>query len=152
MKSTQINAFAIVGIKTRTTNVDMQAAKDIPALWEKFMSENISDKIPNKLDDKIYAVYTNYESDYMGAYDMYIGCKVDAKNEISTDLIKLDIPESSYEEFIAEGKLNDGIVYNKWMEIWKSDLDRRYSADFEVYQSGIGQDEETKVSVLIATK
>ena len=40
----------IAGLAIRTTNENNQATKDIPALWGKFMSENLLSKIPNKID------------------------------------------------------------------------------------------------------
>ncbi|WP_299711428.1 GyrI-like domain-containing protein [uncultured Tenacibaculum sp.] len=150
MEKTQMTNFNIIGIKLRTTNADMQAAKDIPALWNKFMSENISDKIENKLEDSIYAIYTNYESDYTGAYDVVIGYKVESLENIPSDMIGIQIPKSSYEQFKAEGKLKDNIVYNKWMEIWNTKIDRRYEADFEIYKANTTEDADTEVEILIS--
>lgn len=142
--------FNIIGITLRTTNADMQAAKDIPALWNRFMSENISDKIEHKLEDSIYAIYTNYESDYTGAYDVVIGCKVKTLENIPSDMIGIQIPNSSYELFKAVGKLKDNIVYNKWMEIWNTKIDRRYGADFEIYKANTTEDADTEVEILIS--
>lgn len=152
MKTTRMNAFNIIGIKIRTTNKDMQAAKDIPALWEQFMSKNVREKIPNKQNNDVYAIYTNYESDYTGAYDMIIGCKVASLNDIPTDMIGIVIPESAYQEFIAKGKLKDNIVYNKWMEIWQTSLDREYKADFEIYPENVIPTENTDVPIYISIK
>ena len=55
--------FKIIGISTVTTNESMV---DIENLWGKFWGENTADKIPNKVGDEFYAVYTDYESDYTG--------------------------------------------------------------------------------------
>ena len=152
MKTTQMKSFNVIGIKIRTTNQEMQAAKDIPALWEQFMSQNIIEKIPNKESDDVYAIYTNYESDYTGAYDMIIGCKTYSLSEVPENMCALKISANSYEEFIAEGKLNDNIVYNKWMEIWQTDLNRKYEADFEIYPENVLPSENTKVPIYISVK
>ena len=48
MENIKIEAFNVIGIAVKTTNENGQAGKDIPALWEKFISEGILDKIPNK--------------------------------------------------------------------------------------------------------
>lgn len=148
----QMNSFNVIGIKVRTTNQDMQAAKDIPALWQKFMAEKVADKIPNKKQNAVYAIYTNYESDYTGAYDMILGCRVSSLNDIPTDMIGLIIPESIYKEFKAEGQLKDNIVYNKWVEIWNTDLNREYNADFEVYPENATPDTQTEVPIYISVK
>ena len=60
---TQLEPFKIIGISVRTTNENGQAMKDIPFLWNKFFEENIKDKIPNRLTDDLYCVYTHYEKD-----------------------------------------------------------------------------------------
>ncbi|CAM1344413.1 GyrI-like domain-containing protein [Tenacibaculum amylolyticum] len=150
MKTTRMNTFNVIGIKVRTTNKDMQAAKDIPALWEEFMSKNLREKIPNKHNNDVYAIYTNYESDYTGAYDMIIGCKVTSLNDIPTDMTGVVIPECTYQEFIAKGKLNDNIVYNKWMEIWQTNLNREYKADFEIYSENVVPTINTEVPIYIS--
>jgi predicted transcriptional regulator YdeE len=152
MKTAQMESFNVIGIKIRTTNKEMQAAKDIPALWDKFMSENIIEKIPNKEADEIYAIYTNYESDYTEAYDMIIGCRTYSLDEVPSNMYALEIPASLYSEFTAKGKLNDNIVYNKWLEIWNTDLNRAYKADFEIYPENVLPTEETKVPIYISVK
>lgn len=36
-------------------------------------------------------------------------------------------------KFVAKGDLTQGAVYQAWEKIWGSDLDRKFTADFEVY-------------------
>ena len=79
MNTEQKEPFYVVGISVRTSNENQQAAKDIPALWQRFMSENIADKIPNKSSNKVYAVYTDYESDHTKPYTTIIGYKADTR-------------------------------------------------------------------------
>ena len=43
------NGFKIIGISTRTTNKDNQSKEDLGKLWERFFSEKIIEKVPNKL-------------------------------------------------------------------------------------------------------
>jgi predicted transcriptional regulator YdeE len=62
--TTRLESFKVIGISVRTTNENRQATKDIPFLWKKFFEENISSKIPNKLSDDLYCVYTHYEKDH----------------------------------------------------------------------------------------
>ena len=47
-----IQKFNIIGISIRTTNENEQSGKDIPALWDQFISEGIAEKIPNKNNEK----------------------------------------------------------------------------------------------------
>lgn len=64
VKNQTIQKFHIIGISVRTINENGQSAKDIEALWGKFWGEGISKQIPNKISDDIYAVYTDYETDF----------------------------------------------------------------------------------------
>jgi predicted transcriptional regulator YdeE len=41
MRNQKIQKFSVIGISVRTTNENGQAGQDIPALWQKFMSENV---------------------------------------------------------------------------------------------------------------
>ncbi|SEG14520.1 GyrI-like domain-containing protein [Sphingobacterium lactis] len=43
MKHQIIESFHVIGISTRTTNVNGQSAKDIEALWVKFWTEKIQE-------------------------------------------------------------------------------------------------------------
>ncbi len=76
MQKVKIEPFKVIGIAVRTTNENGKSAQDIGQLWGKFMSEGISDKIPNKINDTIFSIYTNYESDHTKPYDTILGCKV----------------------------------------------------------------------------
>jgi predicted transcriptional regulator YdeE len=72
----------VIGIEVRTTNENEQAAKDIPVLWEKFMKENVLNNIPNKIDNTIYSIYTEYEKDHTKPYTTLLGCKVESLENI----------------------------------------------------------------------
>ena len=152
MESVQKEGFKIIGIKVRTTNKDMQAAKDIPALWQKFMSENISEKIPNKIDQAIMAIYTNYEGDHTQPYDTIIGCKVSNLNDIPNGMISQEFNTGKYSKFISKGNLEKGAVYNTWVDIWNQDLNRTYTADFEVYGEKSQNPENAEVEIFVAVQ
>lgn len=125
--------FTIVGISVRTNNLNNQAKRDISQLWGQFILNNIADSIPNKISDDVYCVYTNYESDHTGDYTTTLGCRVsDTSTVIPEGLIIKEIPENNYLKFISEGKLPESVA-QVWDFIWKSDLNRSYIADFEVY-------------------
>ncbi|RRJ86048.1 AraC family transcriptional regulator, partial [Paenimyroides tangerinum] len=64
MNNQTIQKFQIIGISTRTINSNGQSAIDIELLWQKFWKEEIQSQIPNVISDEIYAVYTDYETDF----------------------------------------------------------------------------------------
>lgn len=152
MSTKKLKTFSVIGIKMRTTNKDMQASKDIPAFWQQFISEKITEKIPNKVDTAVFAIYTNYESDYTGAYDMILGCKVTSLDKVPKGMIAKTFNSGTYTLFTAKGKKSNNIVYNKWTEIWNSDINRSYQADFEVYGERSMDPEDMEVDIFISVK
>ena len=133
METTKLDSFNIIGIAVRTTNQNGQAAQDIYALWMKFMSENILAQIPNKVDDTVYCMYTDYEKDHTAPYTTIIGCKVKNLDSIPKGMVGKNIKASQYKKFVAKGKIDEGSLFKAWNEIWSSDIKRSYTADFEVY-------------------
>ncbi len=127
-----IKSIKIVGISLKTTNENNQASKDIPVLWEKFFKENVSDKITNKKSCEIYALYTDYEGDFMKPYSVVLGYEVENFENIPEGMTAKEIPSSSYAVFKAE---NPKTVMSAWQNIWKTSLNRKYLVDFEVYKT-----------------
>ncbi len=152
MNTTTINEFKIIGISVRTTNQNNQAAKDITALWNKFTEEGILDMIPNKVGNTIYSVYTDYEGDYTKPYTTILGCKVKNLNKIPKNMICKTIISEKYRKFTVKGNLTEGIVYKEWLKIWNKNINRKYSADFEVYGKKSQNPLNAEVEIFIAIK
>ncbi len=151
MTSTKKGEFTIVGIATRTSNNPGKADKDIPQLWEKFMAENIPDRIPNKVDGTIYAIYTDYEGDHTQPYTIVIGCNVTSLDNIPEDMTVKMVPESNYSQFVAKGDLTKDAVINTWMQIWNTNLERTYSTDLEIYGEKAIDPTNGEAQILVAT-
>jgi predicted transcriptional regulator YdeE len=148
----QLHSFYILGISVQTSNANNQALTDIGALWQKFMGENIAAKIPNKIDEAVYSVYCRYESDYTGAYTTLLGCKVNSIENIPEGLEYIEIASGNYEQFIAKGNLQEGVVYKTWVNIWNTNLPRAYTTDFEIYSERSADPSNASVDIFIALK
>ncbi|PCJ98234.1 MAG: AraC family transcriptional regulator [Flavobacteriaceae bacterium] len=133
MEKLQMNTFQIIGISVRTTNENGQAKKDIGALWGTFMSTNMLQKIPNVLDETIYAVYTDYEGDHSKPYTTILGYKVWSLDQIPEGMVGKEVAGAAYTKFTAKGDLTNNAVIDEWGKIWNSNLNRTYTADFEMY-------------------
>ncbi len=133
MDQVNITSFTVIGIAVKTTNANGQSAKDIGALWHQFMSEKVLDKIPNKTDHTIYAIYTDYEGDYTQPFTTILGCRVKNTTVVPEGMLAKTIKGGTYTRFTAKGDLTQGAVYKTWAEIWHAGLDRLYATDFEVY-------------------
>ena len=150
MKNRSIPSFNIIGIAIRTSNQDSQAAKDIPELWRRFFENDIMNRIPNKVSNELYCVYTEYEKDHTLPYTTLLGCKVAHLDDVPDDMDGIRIEENVYHHVEVEGNLEAGIVYDAWLNIWEADLPRAFSADFEVYGEKAQNPEQAKVDIFIA--
>ncbi len=151
MNKVKIEPFMIIGISVRTTNENNQAAKDIGDLWGKFMSENVLGAIPNKIDSSVYSIYTDYESDHTKPYTTILGCKVSNLQSIPNGMIGKSFDGGNYVKLSAKGDLMKGLIVNKWTEIWSMDLDRAFTADFEVFGEKAQNPNDAEIDFLIAT-
>jgi len=147
------NGFKIIGISTRTTNKDNKAQQDLVQLWGKFYSENIFEKIPNKLSNEILTIYTDYKSDFTEDYTTIIGIPVSTLAEIPNGLVGREFQAENFQKFTAKGEMPNAVV-NTWIDIWKrnKELNRKYSYDFEVYGKKSQNGENSEVDIYIATK
>lgn len=152
-KHLTIPKFYVVGITTRTTNANGQSAKDIETLWGRFWGEEIQKQIPNKVSDDIYAVYTDYETDFTSPYITLIGLAVSSLDNIPKGFTGLSIETTTHQKFVSKGKMPQAVL-NTWFEIWQDkDLNpkRAYKADFTVhgkkYYDGDNAEVETFISI-----
>ena len=144
--------FSVIGISTRTTNENGQSAQDIPKLWNKFLTENIAEKIPNKADNTVYCIYTDYEKDYTKPYTTILGCKVSSLENIPDGLIGKFFDAATYSKHTAKGNILQGLIFNEWTKIWNANLDRAYTADFEVYGEKAQNPENAEVDIYVSVK
>lgn len=153
MKKIKIEAFDIIGIKVRTTNENGQSGKDIGPLWERFFKENILMKIPNKISQEIFSIYTNYEGYHTKPYDTIIGCKVSSLENIPEGMVGQHFEEGNYVNVVSKGDMTEGkMIYESWLGIWEMDLDRIYTADFEIYGEKAQNPNDAEVDIMIAIK
>jgi predicted transcriptional regulator YdeE len=150
---TTINGFKIIGISVRTTNQNNQSAQDIGKLWGQFHSDQLFDKIPNKFNNDIYSIYTDYKSNFTEEYTTIIGLRVNSLDTIPEGLIGREFPADNFVKFIAKGQMPKAII-DTWANIWERDieLNRKYSYDFELYGDKCQNGENSEVEIYIATK
>lgn len=152
MSTQTLKPFYVIGISIRTTNENGKSAQDIPALWQQFLSENIGDKIPNKVSHDIYCLYTDYEKDHTRPYTTLLGYQVSNLDHIPAGLVGKSVNEANYAKYIAKGNLHQDLVLNAWTEIWNSDLPRAFDTDFEVYGTKAQNPEDAEVDIFIGLK
>jgi len=152
MQKVTINPFYLIGIPVKTTNENGQAAKDLAKLWGTFVSKNISEAIPNKMDSEVYSVYTDFEGDHTQPYTAILGCKVHNLDTIPEGMVGKSFEGGAYLQTTAKGDLMKGLVASVWAGIWDMELDRAFTTDFEIYGEKARNPSAAEVDFLIAVK
>ena len=103
MDKQKIEKFSVIGISVRTTNENGQAGQDIPVLWNDFITNGIADKIPNKIENSILCIYTDYEKDHTKPYTTILGCKVSNLQTIPNGMVGKLFETAEYTKIVAKG-------------------------------------------------
>jgi predicted transcriptional regulator YdeE len=153
-------SFKLVGI-TASTNNQKESGPDaiIGKLWQQFLSEGLLTKIPDRVDQSIIAVYTDYATDANGQYTFILGAKV---KPIPTPtlpegmVVKL-VPAGRYVVFTSERGPVAKVVIETWKQIWSyyespANGQRAYRADFEVYDQRAADPNNAQVDIYIGLK
>lgn len=153
MNQTEFQEVQLIGLslKEKTTNENNQAITDCGNLWQEFMKEGVAARIPGKLNEELLAAYHDYDGDYTQPYAFFIGCKVSPGTVVPEGLNSLVIPAGKYQKITAKGKFPD-CVANAWREIWKTDLPRAYTVDFEVYDERSADWNNSEVDIFLSVK
>lgn len=152
MEKVRIEPFKMIGIYVRTTNKNDRAAKEIAELWDRFMNKNLLDAIPNKIDRTVYSLYTDYEGDHTKPYTAILGCRVNSLNEIPNGMVGKLFSGGNYIKITAKGDLTKGLIVNEWSKIFELDLDRVYTADFEVFGKKAQNQTDAEIDFFIAVE
>ena len=135
MKFIEHPAFTFAGLSTRTSNADEMAGKGrIAAVWGRFYSEGLLEKIPNRSDPgAVLALYTEYDSDANAPYTFAVGVKVDRASGLPPGFATYTIPAAKYAVFTSDRGPIPAIIFDVWKAIWSSPIQRAYGSDFEVH-------------------
>ena len=158
-KKVHEDGFSIVGIEARTTNAkEMTSVGVIGKQWQKFYQDGIAQKIQNKADSNIYAVYTDYASDRNGEYSFVIGVKVRGKSAVPSGMVLKTIPAGDYAVLASEKGPAAKVVPAAWQQVWaledKAELggSRAYKADFEVYDERATDPQNSQIDIHVGLK
>ena len=141
----EIDEFDVVGVSIVTRN--SKAAEEINALWERFFKDSVGQFVPDKANDNIYAVYSDYEGDHEAPYRLTIGYRVTGI-ETPTDMHRVRVQDQQYAIMSAAGKQPKALI-DTWEAIWSGDLPRSFSTDFELYGPRFFEDGVNEVLIHI---
>jgi len=158
-KKVHQDEFSVIGIEARTTNAkEMTGQGVIGKQWQEFFQDGIAQKIPNKADSNVYAVYTDYASDRNGEYSFVIGVKVRGKSAVPSGMVVKTIPAGDYAVLASEKGPAAKVVPAAWQQVWaledKAQLggSRAYKADFEVYDERATDPQNSQIDIHVGLK
>lgn len=139
----RISAFSVAGIAVRTRNSEEMnpAIARLGGLWDRFFSQGWGRKLPSLADDaRIFGVYSGYESNEHGAFDVTAGVAV-AEPSLAQGVpgaACVDIQAGDYLVFTGQGEMPQMVV-DTWVRIWRyfaqnPQVQRRFGTDFEAYE------------------
>ena len=137
MELKTVKPFTVAGLQVRTRNTNEQQPDTarIGPMWQRFLTEDMFHTIPVRQSESfVYGVYSNYESDATGHFDVTAGVQV---YETRAGYSAVNIEGGEYLVFSAKGKMPNCVIQT-WGLIWAYFADnpqtlRRFTTDFEVY-------------------
>jgi predicted transcriptional regulator YdeE len=140
----QTEAKRVAGLALRTDNATESRAGGsggkIPGLWQRFRTEDWFGRLEalGAFGPPI-GVYSAYESDVSGSFQILAGREVPATAGVAAPLYVVSVPAGTYLVFESAGQLPQSVVKG-WQEVWAyferpRDVARAYSCDFEIYPS-----------------
>ena len=123
------SAMTVLGIYARAENANPEKIGD---LWRRFHALGGAGAIESRLNDAVYCVYCEYETDLAGAFTVLIGCQVDMDAGVPDEMKKIEIAGGKFAVFEVVGEVPQSIL-DAWSEIWQTPLNRRYEADYDRY-------------------
>ena len=151
--------FFIVGIEARTTTAtEMSSQGVIPQQWQKFFQDGVMQKIPNRSDENIYALYTDFTDKRAGEYSVVIGVKVADKAHVPAGLVLKTIPAGNYAIFQSEKGPAPQVIPAAWQKIADAEdkgqlgVTRTYKADYEVYGAEAMDPQNLRADIHVGVK
>lgn len=148
----QIKSFQVAGLPIRTNNATEQTPSGkISALWSDFFAQDLFGIDERIAGSPVYGVYTHYESDHMGDFDVIAGVKVTAAP--TTHLQTVTIAAGDYLVFETKGEMPQRII-DGWMAVWRyfdhdaAPYQRLYTTDFEQMIN----DDDIKIFIAVQPK
>lgn len=136
-------AFDVTGFQIRTSNAN--AMDTIGPLWGRVHEQGLG-RAGKDGAQRLYAVYSNYESDHNGEYDFMIGTATQPDDDAPDGQTHQRIPDGRYAVVTARGEI-PGALIETWMKIWESDLPRAFTSDFEIHDPNTPGEVEIWLSV-----
>lgn len=136
----------VVGVSTTTSNDDVEMPKKIGGLWYELYQGGVASKITDRVNTYSIGLYSDYSNQ---GYTVTVGFEVSNSNKGNNqNLTKKVIPAGRYAKFSIHGHMQQAVA-NAWEEIWKMDLNRSFTGDFEEYINNSIEDADINIYIAL---
>jgi predicted transcriptional regulator YdeE len=153
------SAFSVIGISVRTSNAKETTSDGvIGKQWQKFFQEGVLQRISNKVDSNIYAVYSDYASDKNGEYSLTLGARVPDSSAVPAGLVLNTVHAGSYAVVASDQGPVAKVVVAAWQRVWEMEDRhalggaRAYQTDYEFYGQHAANPQDSRVDLYIGLK
>lgn len=138
-----LNKKIVVGVSAVTSNNSPNMGKVISGLWERMYQGGISNTIKNKANSFAIGLYSDYSGE---KYTVTAGNEVtvNENGELSSKII----PKGKYAKFSVHGNMVTAVA-DAWNEIWRMDLERSFTGDFEEYLNADWENADINIYVAL---
>ncbi len=150
----------LIGLSVVTNNANEQNPQTakIGSLVNDYFELAAATKIANRKHPGItYSVYTQYQSDEHGDYTYLIGEEVSSFADMPAEFQAITVPSSQYQRFTTHPGKMPSVVIEAWQAIWTMSAkelggNRRYLADFEVYDQRASDPSNAVVDIYLGVE
>lgn len=150
-------SFKVIGYALETNVNEGRNHLDIPAFWQRYLSEGLGKHIPNKLrPDVELGICTDFQP-ATGDFKYVIGYEVDTFDGVPEGMVCVTIPEATYAvfttpkataaEFSSSIQTTWGKAYQDWFP--ESGYVHGASAEFEWYDDRCASGDERQMDIYL---
>ena len=88
--------------------------------------------MPGATDGAPVALYTDYQGDHTKPYLYIVGVRAPSGTQPPSGLMAREVPAQTMAKIEAKGPIPQSVI-EAWQQVWRSDLNRSYIADFDIY-------------------
>jgi predicted transcriptional regulator YdeE len=158
MKVVGERAFYVAGYAARTNNANESTGRGlIGNLWGTFLQRHLEAAIPNRMDDQLVVVYSNYAGDEKGDYDYLLGARVSSVERLPAGMTYREVAAGSYAVVIPRAWPPGEAVPEAWKRIWSMrpvELGgrRAFVTDYEVSDQHDADPKHTRVEIHVGVR
>ncbi|MBL0387773.1 AraC family transcriptional regulator [Tumebacillus sp. ITR2] len=150
-------AFKLIGYGLETNINEGQNHTDIPAFWNRYITEELGANVPNKLRPEVeLGICTNFQPE-TGQFTYVIGFETDTSENVPDGMICVTVPEATYAVFTtpkASDREFSSSIQNTWARAFQewfptSGYEQAGTGEFEWYDERCMSETDKQMDIYI---